>query len=72
MSDYDLSPVLKVFTGQTKNVMSNKDIRFKQLFRALDDFGEIRLIKSLLSYLVSATYRASDDDISAIFQGIGQ
>lgn len=67
MKDYELSPVLKEFTAQTKNVMSNKDPRFKRLFRAMGDIGEIKLLKSLISYLVTNTYKATDDKISLIF-----
>jgi len=71
MADYDLSPLLKEFTAQTKNVMSNKDSRFKKLFRSMENVGEIKLIKSLISYLVSTTYKASDESLSAIFRGVG-
>ncbi len=68
MSDYGLSPVLKEFTAQTKDVTSNKDLRFKRLFKSMENIGEIRLMKSLVSYLVNNTYRASDNEISAIFR----
>lgn len=67
LTSYELSPVLKEFTSQTKNVMSNKDQRFKRLFNSLENVGEIKLMKTLLSYLVQATYASSNDDISAIF-----
>lgn len=68
VADYGLSPVLKNFTVQTKNVMSNRDLRFKKLFRNIEDVTEIKLLRSLLSYLVCATYSASDKDLSAFFQ----
>lgn len=68
MDDYGLSPVLKTFTAQTKNVMSNKDIRFKRLFKAMEDVGEMKMMKALISYLVNTTYNASDHEILAIFQ----
>lgn len=67
LADYDLSPDLKKFTAQTKNVMSNKDSRFKKLFLAMGNAGEIKLLKDIISYLVSKTYTASDEDLSAIF-----
>ena len=70
MSDYELSPVLKEFTAQTKNVMSNKDARFKRLFRSMENIGEMKLMKLLVNYLVNTTYQASDNDISAMFQGM--
>lgn len=68
MTDFELSPVLKEFTVQTKNVMSNKDVRFKRLFKSMKDVREMKLLESLLTYLVSKTYRASDDELLSIFQ----
>lgn len=68
MADYGLSPVLKEFTAQTKNVMSNKDVRFKRLFRSMKEVGEMKLLESLLTYLVGKTYNASDDELLSIFQ----
>lgn len=38
MTDYELSPILKEFTAQTKNVMSNKDARLvSTTYNAQDD-----------------------------------
>ncbi len=68
MSDFGLSHVLSEFTAQTKNVMSSKDARFKRLFKAMEDVGEIKLMKSVVAYLVDSAYQASGDDISAIFE----
>ena len=68
MADYGLSPILKDFTIQTKNVLSNKDIRFKRLFKAMEHVAEIRIMKSIISYLVSATYNASNTELIKIFQ----
>lgn len=68
MADYELSPLLKEFTSQTKNVMSNKDIRFKRLFNSMKNIGEMKLFDSLLAYLVSTTYSASNDDLLNIFK----
>lgn len=68
ITDYNLSPVLKEFTKQTKNVMSNKDPRFKRLFKSMEDACEIKLMKSLISYLANDTYNVSDHKLSAIFQ----
>lgn len=67
MDDYGLSPVLKEFTSQTKNVMSNKDVRFKRLFRAMRDVPEIHLLESVLSYLATAAYNATDEEIRLRF-----
>lgn len=68
MMDYGLSPVLKEFTAQTKNVMSNKDVRFKRLFNSMREVGEIKLLKSLLSYLVNNTYWAKEEEIISFFE----
>ncbi len=68
MSDYELSPVLKDFTAQTKNVMSNKDVRFKRLFKSMKDVGEMKLFGTLLAYLVNNTYNTSDNEILSFFQ----
>lgn len=67
ITEYGLSPVLKDFTAQTKNVISNKDPRFKSLFKAMEQVEEIRLLKSLMTYLVEETYGASDDDLRQLF-----
>lgn len=67
MMDYELSPVLKEFTAQTKNVMSNKDVRFKLLFKSMKDVGEMKLLKTVLTYLVSTTYNADEDKIATFF-----
>ena len=67
LSVFGLSSALKDFTMQTKNVMTNRDIRFKQLFRAMQDYGEIRLLKTIISYFVENTYKSSDKGIADIF-----
>ena len=67
MADYGLSSKLKEFTAQTKNVMSNKDPRFKWLFKSIENVGEIRLMKSVIAYLVDKTYEASNDDLKQYF-----
>ncbi len=68
ITEYGLSPVLKDFTSQTKNVMSNKDPRFKRLFKALKNEGEFMLLQSLLDYFVDKTYNSSDSELATIFQ----
>ena len=65
--EYGLSPVLKEFTVQTKNVMSNKDPRFKRLFMSMKDVGEMKLLESVLSYLISNPYLVSDDVVLNLF-----
>lgn len=67
IADFGLPSALKEFTAQTKNVMSNSDARFKKLFRALGHVDEIKLIKKLITYLNTTTYKASDNELVAIF-----
>lgn len=67
LADFGLSSVMKEFTAQTKNVMSSKDSRFKNLFLSIKDTGEMKLMQSLLNYLVAATYKASDAEITTPF-----
>ncbi len=67
ISEYGLSPVLKEFTSQTKDVMSNKDPRFKRLFKALKNSGEMKLMQSLIDYFVTNTYNSVDDELAKIF-----
>ena len=68
MTDYGLSPILKEFTAQTKNVMSNKDYRFKRLFKSMEDVVEMKLLQELLNYLVNSTYRVSNVHLISIFE----
>lgn len=69
LAEYNLSPVLKEFTAQAKNVMSNKDTRFKRLFKAMKDVGEMKLLESILTYLVSTTYNADNNKLISFFPG---
>lgn len=68
LTEYELSSDLKKFTTQTKNVMSNKDSRFKRLFKSMENDGEIKLLKTLISYLVSNTYASTNEELTLIFQ----
>lgn len=68
LADYGLSSELKQFTAQTKNVMSNKDSRFKRLFKSMENIGEIKLFRAILTYFMNTTYNASDEEISRILQ----
>lgn len=68
LTQYDLSPILKEFTSQTKNVLSNKDHRFKSLFKAIRDANEMQLLESLISCLISDKYKVNNDSLVAIFK----
>lgn len=67
MENYGLSDKLKEFMAQTKNVMSNKDPRFKRLFNDMKNDGEMKLMASILSYLANTTYLAKEEHIKSIF-----
>lgn len=67
MEDYNLSPVLNEFTRQTKNELSNKDPSFSKLFKDLEGFGEIKIVKDLLNYFISSLYQSSNEEILKIF-----
>lgn len=68
IEDYKLSPDLMDFTGQTKNMLSNKDTRFRKLFMDLEGFGEINTFKKLLNYFISTLYQSSNGEILKIFE----
>lgn len=68
VANYGLPPVLKEFTAQTKNVMSNKDNRFKRLFKSMEEVGEMKLMQTLVDYLVKNNYNVSNNDLVSIFQ----
>ena len=68
LSDFNLSADLQSFTRQTKNILSNKDKRFRSLFAALESATEISILKNLLSYLKSSQYSSTPDDILQILE----
>lgn len=68
LTEYELSPVLKEFTAQTKNVMSNKDSRFKRLFKSMENLGEIKLMRSLLLYFMNVNYNICDIELKELFK----
>lgn len=67
LKEYDLSPDMKHLTTQTKNVISNKDQRFKRLFKSMENYGEVKLLKTLIAYLIDNTYNSIDAEIISIF-----
>lgn len=66
LTAFGLPKELKDFTRQTKDVMSNKDSRFKSLFHTLSDIGEASIFKKLIQYLCENTYQSNDADIVGI------
>ncbi len=67
MADYGLADTLHEFTAQTKSVLSNKDSRFRKLFRDMADEPEMSLMKSLLSHLVVKRYDITDRELVELF-----
>lgn len=66
--EFGLSSELKQFTSQTKNVMTNRDIRFKKLFRAMQGHAEFKLLKDLISYFVKNTYGSTSEGVADFFR----
>lgn len=69
MSYFGFSTVMKEFTAQTKKVLSNKDPRFKSLFKAMKSVGEMALLESVVTYFVNHKYRSTDDRLRSMFAG---
>ena len=68
LDDYNLPSDLQAFTRQTKNVLSNKDNRFRSLFAALEYAPEISTLKNILSYLIDAQYSSNAREILQILK----
>lgn len=64
---FGLSSKLKEFTMQTKDVLSNKDVRFKHLFKAISPAREMQLMQHVLTMLANNTYNVSEEDLKASF-----
>lgn len=67
MEDFGLPSKLMDFTEQAKKVMSNKDKRFKRLFRASENSAELQLLKSVLTYLADNPYNADESILIGFF-----
>lgn len=67
MQNFGLSPVLKEFTAQTKKATSNKDERFKRLFREIRDAREMVILRAVLSLLIANKYNVCSDSLAALF-----
>lgn len=50
--------------------MSNKDARFKRLFKSMRDVGEMKLFGSVLNYLIEASYGVDDGEIISLFSAL--
>lgn len=68
LADFDLSDELSEFIKKSKSVTSNRDVRFKELFKAIKDNGEIRNLKLALKYLCENEYDADEEVLKRIFE----
>lgn len=69
LSTYGLPDTLDALKKLTKKVGSDKDYRFRTLFRQLDSVGEVAALKELLFYLRSEGYAAREEQIVTILGG---
>ena len=69
LNAYGLPDALDALKKQTKKVGSDNDGRFKSLFRALENVGEVAALKDLLLYLRREGYSAQEDQVVSILAG---
>lgn len=67
VKDFGLPNELKRFTDETKSVSSNADPRFKSLFAAIKDNGEIHSLKMALVYLCENQYTSDSKKLKELF-----
>ncbi len=58
---------LKSFTRETKQVTSNKDGRFKQLFSVIAGNSEMMALKNVLKYLSEYQYKVDLNELKSLF-----
>ena len=63
VSNFDLPTNLKDFLKETKTITSNKDQRFKNIFKVIKNHEEISLLQNILTYLCENKYHSKIDDI---------
>ena len=66
-ADFDIPSKLKAFTKISKSTTSNKDQRFKSLFKAIKDNNEIRNLKDSLKYLCDNEYNVNIEILKETF-----
>lgn len=66
-NDYGLPSQLKDFTKISKSITSNKDMRFRNLFKALRNNNEFRVLGTSLKYLMENDYNAEDEVLRVLF-----
>jgi hypothetical protein len=63
LSDFDLPTEFEDFLKETKTITSNKDQRFKKLFKEIKNHKEISLLQKVLTYLCENKYQSDVEEI---------
>ena len=63
LSDFDLPTEFEDFLEETKTETSNKDQRFKKLFKDIKNHEEISLLQEVLTYLCENKYQSDVEEI---------
>lgn len=63
VSNFGLPINLKDFLKETKTITSNKDQRFKKLFKEIKNHKEISLLQKVLTYLCENKYQSDVEEI---------
>ncbi|MBQ1192483.1 MAG: hypothetical protein IIX43_09445, partial [Bacteroidales bacterium] len=63
LSDFDLPTEFEDFLEETKTETSNKDQRFKKLFKEIKNHKEISLLQKVLTYLCENKYQSDVEEI---------
>ena len=63
VSHFGLPINLKDFLKETKTITSNKDQRFKKLFKEIKNHKEISLLQKVLTYLCENKYQSNVEEI---------
>ena len=63
ISNFELSINFKDFLKETKTETSNKDQRFKKLFKEIKNHKEISLLQKVLTYLCKNKYQSDVEEI---------
>ncbi len=66
LSDFDLPTEFEDFLEETKTKTSNKDQRFKKLFKEIKNHKEISLLQKVLTYLCENKYQSNVEEIKAL------
>ena len=70
VTNYNLPVKLKDVIKDTKQITSNKDLRFKALFAAIMGHPEIQALQRSLMYLNDYKYQSDTRELAAIFTNL--